>query len=69
MAEKRIYVSHRCELSTLKEAFEAAGATCYRVRIDCECHTSNDQRRNGLIVLSGGQLILEAVKCRGCGIK
>ena len=62
----RLYVNRRSELSALKEAFEAAGATCYRVRIDCGCHTSQNDRRNGLIVLSGGQLILEVVRCRGC---
>ena len=62
-----MYVNKRSELSLIKEAFEQAGANCYRTRIKCECdQPSSRNSRDGIIVAQFDGVILEVVRCRGC---
>lgn len=61
---KPVFFSRKSEMTHFAET---AGGEIYRTRLSCLCGTNN--RRDGIIILSGEILTCKLIRCRTCAGK
>lgn len=59
-----VYVNKKSEASMLKNAFEAAGFRCLRMKTFCDCQDQGNNR-HGVIILDGDKVVLEVRGAKG----
>ena len=66
-----MYVEKRSDLTLLKKAFELTDATCHRTRLKCGCkaYKGADNNRDSLLIVKYDAVVLEIIRCKGCGKK